>query len=452
MVKMLTDKLYRHSPVWFQNIIISTYGYLIFRKRYGKVYRSKFDEFRNKKNTSYASEKENQNKELIEFLNFVNENSSFYRKIFSGVDINSIRTVEDIKKLPVVDKETLRANIEDVYTIAEKDAVVSFTGGTTGKALKVLFTKEDFQTRMAYLDAFKFKLGIDPFKVTKATFSGRSLVFKKKTKVFWRKNFIYRQRLYSTFHMNRENMPYYISDLNHYKPEVLNGFVSAIYELAEYIKRESIHLKFVPKAIFTTSETLLPVHRSLIEEVFGCKVYDQYASAEGAPFITECNAGNLHYNLDTGIIETDENDVMIVTSFTTRGTPLVRYNIGDRVKFKDGNCSCGSSHPLVESIEGRKVDFLYTPSGDKISLSHLADVIKGNPNSIVKMQFVQNSRDRIELLMVIDKRVYTAEHEEKIREEMKYRFGDDMQIDIRIVEDIPKEKSGKYALIKNHIK
>jgi phenylacetate-CoA ligase len=452
MSKKIIDKLYKHSPVWFQNIIISSYGYLLFKKRYGRVYRQKFDEFKKRDHTSYEAEVENQNRELREFLTYVNEHSAFYKNLYSGIDISKIKTVDDIKLLPIVDKEMLRANIEDVYTIEEKNAISSFTGGTTGKALKVLFTKEDFQTRMAYLDAYKFKFGIDPFKVKKATFSGRSLVYKENTRKFWRKNFVYRQKLYSTFHLSRENLPFYISDLNKYKPEVINGFVSAIYELAEYIKREQVQLTFIPMAIFTTSETLLPMHRSLIEEVFKSKVYDQYASAEGAPFITECKEGNLHYNLDTGVIEADEKNNMIVTSFTTRGTPLVRYNIGDRVVFKEGRCSCGSSHPLVARIEGRKVDFLYTESGGKISLSHLADVIKGNPNSIIKMQFIQNRKDHIELLMVVDERIYCEEHEDTIRKEMTYRFGDTMHIDIRIVKDIPKEKSGKYALIKNNAK
>ena len=451
MSNKIIDTLYKNSPVWFQNIIISTYGYLLFKKRYGKFYRQKFDEFKKRDYSSYQAEKENQDRELRDFLSYVNEHSTFYKHLYSDIDISIIDTVEDIKLLPVVDKEMLRANIEAVYTIDEKDAISSFTGGTTGKALKVLFTKEDFQSRMAYLDAFKFKLGIDPFKVRKATFSGRSLVYKNNTKIFWRKNFVYRQKLYSTFHLSRENMPLYISDLNKYKPEVLNGFVSAIYEIAEYIDREKVDLSFVPQAIFTTSETLLPMHRTIIEEVFKCKVYDQYASAEGAPFITECEEGNLHYNLDTGIIEVNENHDMIVTSFTTKGTPLVRYNIGDRVTFKEGSCSCGSSHPLVENIEGRKVDYLYTESGGKISLSHLADVIKGNPNSVIKMQFIQTRKDHIELLMVVDERSYCKEHEDKIRTEMTYRFGKSMDIDLKLVKDIPKESSGKYALIKNKV-
>ena len=56
-------------------------------------------------------------------------------------------------------------------------------------------------------------------------------------------------------------------------------------------------------AITTTAETLYDYQRSIIQEFFQCKVYNQYASSEGSPFITECKSGSLHVNMDSGIFE-----------------------------------------------------------------------------------------------------------------------------------------------------
>jgi phenylacetate-CoA ligase len=447
------DKIYKQSPIWVQNIIISSYGFLLYKKRYGKFYKETFTQLIQKNYSNYNEEKAFQKKTLQDFLKFAKANSQFYSKLYRGININDIKTLEDIKILPVLSKEDLRKNIKDIYTLEEKNAIPSFTGGTTGKSLKVLFTPEDMQKRMAYLDAFKFRLGIkDPLKVKKATFSGRSILHGDHHKnVFWRHNYAYNQRLYSTFHLNETNLPFYVKNLNKFKPEVLNGFVSALSELAKYIKRKKLYVHS-PKMIFTTSETLLDEHRILFKEVFNCEVYNQYASAEGAPFITECEKGNLHYNIDTGVIETDLNGNMIVTSFYTHGTPLIRYNIEDVIKFKEGKCNCGSSHPLVEKIEGRKVDFLYNSYKEKVSLSHLADVIKGNPSSIIKMQFIQNDYGKIDVKIVVDEDLFLEKHSEMIIKEMKYRFGDEMIINIIVETDIPREKSGKYQLIKNNIK
>jgi phenylacetate-CoA ligase len=418
------------------------------------VYYETFSLLINKDYSDYDKEINNQFTTLQLFLSYAVDNSSFYSTLYRDIAISKINSIEDLKMLPIVDKEMLRQNIEEVYTISAKHGIVSFTGGTTGKSLKVIYTKDDFQRRMAYLDAFKYRLGIDTFKSKKATFSGRELTVNPKSKVFWRYNFIYKQRLYSTFDLTDANMDLYVKDLNKFKPVVINGFVSALYELAVFIDRNKCELKFKPKAIFTTSETLLTFHRELIERVFNSKIYNQYASAEGAPFITECKKGNLHYNLDTGVIETkgEDDNQMIITSFTTHGTPLIRYNIGDLITFKTGNCSCGSSHPLVEKIEGRKVDFLFSKTKGKISLSHLADVIKGNPNSVKKMQFIQDGIDDFKVNIVVDTRLYTKAHEDVILKEMKYRFGEEAIIKVNIVDDIPREKSGKFSIIKNNIK
>lgn len=440
-------------PVTIQNILISIYGYKLRKDRYGSTYKKWFSYYSKKDNSNYLSELNLQNSRLIELVNFANENSKFYKKLFSNIDINGFKGIEDLHKLPIVTKENLRANILDVYTISPKEGIRSFTGGTTGKSLEVIFTKEDFQERMAYLDVFKKNIGINAFSTTKATFSGRDFLNDPapNNNIFWRYNKAYNQKLYSTFHLKESTLPFYIKDLESFKPEVINGFVSAIYEIALFIKNKSIKLNFTPKAIFTTSETLLPFHRDTIESAFNCKVYNQYASSEGAPFVTECCNGNLHYNIDTGVIEISEDGQILVTSFTTHGTPLIRYNIGDSITFMEGKCPCGSSHPLVKEIEGRKVDYLEAMNGSKVSLSHLSDVIKGMPNSILNVQFCQNKIDEIVILLVVDESLFLKSHEESIIEAMRFRFGKETNFILNKVSSISREKSGKYALIKKNM-
>lgn len=441
-------------PVQVQNKLISIYGYSLYRKRYGAVYKKWFNYYLKKDNSNYQSEIDLQNDRLIELVKFANENSKFYKELYSGINIDEFKGIKDLKKLPILKKEDLRTNISNIYTLSAKKGIKSFTGGTTGKSLEVIFTKEDFQERMAYLDAFKAKLGIDPFLTTKATFSGRDFLndASPSNNIYWRYNEVYKQKLYSTFHIKESTLPYYIKDLDSFKPEVINGFVSAIYEVALFIKNNAIKLNFTPKAIFTTSETLLPFHRETIETAFNCKIYNQYASSEGAPFVTECSQGNLHYNIDTGVIETTEDGGMLVTSFTTHGTPLIRYDIGDSITFMEGQCACRSSHPLVKEIKGRKVDYLENINGNKISLSHLSDVIKGMPNSVLNVQFCQNKIDEIIILLVVDENLFTKSHEQSIIEAMKYRFGNQTNFIVEKVSNIPREKSGKYSLIKKNIK
>ena len=435
--------------------MVTLYGKKLHRLRYGKIYEHHLKYYLEKDLSDVNFEFNYQQNQLLEFIRFANDNSPFYKEFYKNVNLDTIKSVKDLHLLPILDKETFRKNINSIYTISENEGKSSFTGGTTGKAIKVLVRSDDVQKRMAYLDAFKLRLGIDPSKLRKATFSGKEYTSSNQSsKVFWRMNYAYKQRLYSTFDLSEKNMPYFLRDLNSYKPEVLNGFVSAYFELSKFIESNNIELSFIPKAIFTTSETLMPHHRHLIEKVFKSKIYNQYASGEGACFITECKDGNLHYNIDTGVIEkleTKYGNEMLITSFTTHGTPLIRYRIGDKIKFKDGKCICGSCHPLVESIEGRQVDYLFSRKRGKVSLSHLADVIKGMPNNIVNMQFVQNKEDEITIKLVVDKDQFDKKAEGSIYREMEYRFGQDTKVTLEYVDEIKREKSGKFALIKNNI-
>jgi phenylacetate-CoA ligase len=453
----MREQIYYYSPLAVQNWMITSYGRNLIRQRYGAEYRHALKYYLSKTYDSLAAEQDLQFRETKRLIAHAVAFSPFYKNLYSAIDTDDIRSLGDLRKLPIVDKEDLRKRIYDVYTVSQSESISAFTGGTTGKSLGVRYIPGDFQSRMAYLDAFKCRCGVDPARSVKATFSGRSFAkgfFQRSRKVFWRDNRAYKQRLYSTFDLLDENLPYYISNLNSLAPDVINGFVSAIYRIARFCLTSHTKFKFRPKAIFTTSETLLPFHRAAIESAFQSKVYNQYASAEGAPYITECSEGNLHYNIDTGVIEAIDfgfGPEMVVTSFTTYGTPLIRYRIGDRIAFQEGKCRCGHCHPLVKSIEGRKVDYLISKEKGMVSLSHLSDVVKGLPNCVKEMQFIQNDPSEIVLRLSVDDARFDSTARASILKEMELRFGKETQIAFEFVERIDREPSGKFALIKSRI-
>ena len=82
VVKKLYDKIYQVSPVWFQNVVISVYGYLINKKRYGKTYHKWFDIYSKKEYTDYQAEVNNQEVEFLNFVNFAAHNSTFYKQLY----------------------------------------------------------------------------------------------------------------------------------------------------------------------------------------------------------------------------------------------------------------------------------------------------------------------------------------------------------------------------------
>jgi phenylacetate-CoA ligase len=176
-----------------------------------------------------------------------------------------------------------------------------------------------------------------------------------------------------------------------------------------------------------------------------------HASSEGAPFVWECTHGKYHYDITTGVIEhfNDSNEVL-VTSFLNYGTPLIRYQIGDDMVFLDSRqtCACGFNSPLIESIEGRTADFLYSTDGAKTN--HVGTVFTTTSREIVKAQLIQNSLNHILVKVVVDGE-FTDKHRKNATDQIRRRLGTDMCVTFEVVDDIPRERSGKYKLIVNNV-
>lgn len=456
----MNQRIYNLAPSLVQNLFVSGYNIIQYRKRYGGMYKQYLKLFETNEKASLADLQYIQNERFTKFIDFAVKNSSFYKDWYR--DIGLPDSIEEIGKLPILTKEYLRQHIGSVSTIDKKDAVLLKTGGTTGKSLEVLFTHHNNQERFAMLDAFRGKYGYKLGKRT-AWFSGKSLLTGRDIKKnrFWKTDYWYKVRYYSTFHIKDEYLRYYIEDLIKFQPEFMVGFPSSILEIARFGLKNGFKFPTgIIKAVFPTAETVTKEMRSDIESFFQTRMYDQYASSEGAPFIFECEKGNLHMELQSGVFEVlDENDQpsqtgrLVVTSFTTEGTPLIRYDIGDTVTLEDPNkvCSCGNNNPMVKEILGRIDDFIYSPENGKINLGNVSNTLK-DTKGIIRFQAVQNQLNNLEILVVVDESIYTEKIEDKFINNWRDRIGSKMELKITKTDNIPTEKSGKYRIVKNNIK
>lgn len=452
----LLEKVYERAPLPFQNLMTTVAGYQKNLTRYGQVYWEHRAFLREFDTWPVDRQKAYQLQELKKLLNFAVAHSDFYQELYAGIDVASFQSVEDLRKLPIVDKEALRVNLSRVQTQGEKGAVVEHTGGTTGKSLVVLQRVSDSMRRMATLDHFKARVGFDHRKMKRATFNGKHIVPPgQKSKAFWRYNAACKQMIYSSFFITRENIPYYLDSLRRFQPDALDGFFTCMTDIAHYLQRTGEKPGFSPRAIFPTSETVSENGRALLEDVFSCKVYDQYASSEGAPFVMECSHQTLHMDLSSGVFEHfGEGDEVLVTSFTTYATPLIRYRIGDSMVFapEGTTCPCGMQSPIVESIQGRRLDFLYTPEGARVNAVNVANLLKNMPNAVIRAQFLQEKLDEVTALLEVDRSLYREEHDQLLRREFLHKFGPQLRVNIRHVDEIPREASGKFRMIKNDVK
>lgn len=438
--------IYFKTPIRFQNWMTSLYGLKLWQERYGEAYRRELIRLKDRP-TDAEAVYQDQLDRLNVFLQFCAANNDYYARLFKEANVTlPLRSFEEMRHIPILEKETVRAT-PSIYSNIKTD-IVGKTGGTTGASLQVKFTKDDYQIRMAHLDYFKEQHG---FKkgMKRASFTGRVICDPNQAApVFWRYNRPMNQLLLSLFHLTPDNIPHYIEALNRFKPAVLDSAPSAMVDIASYMKEHGITLDFQMIAIFPTSETLTAGGRKLLEEAFNAPVYDQYASSEGAPILTECSHGHMHLHHETGYIEPygDDGEILI-TSFTTHGTPLVRYRIGDRMKFGEGTCPCGQGGTYVTSIEGRQSNYVVTPKGLKVYEGDLTTIVRVLPNSVIQTQFRQFDLHHIEMRYIKDPERFLPSHERVLERELKELFGEGVEITLTPVKQIPRGKNGKIVVV-----
>lgn len=233
----------------------------------------------------------------------------------------------------------------------------------------------------------------------------------------------------------------------------LTSYPSPLAELARDIVargRPRIRLD----AIFTYGEMLSPECRQVIEEAFGARVIDRYATEETGLIAGECPHGRLHVASEINLVEIVDEDGLpvgpgtagrvVVTSLYNYAMPLIRYAVGDyalRPDADDGPCACGLSLPVLGQVLGRTRDMFRFVDGSRawpIALSsRLSELVP-----LIQYQMVQHSLTDIEFRYrpkpggVPDFAAAEAYIRSCLHPSVRVRFS--------AVATIPREPSGKF--------
>ncbi|ODU10709.1 MAG: hypothetical protein ABS84_01640 [Rubrivivax sp. SCN 71-131] len=162
-------------------------------------------------------------------------------------------------------------------------------------------------------------------------------------------------------------LPELLAQLDAWQPTRLATYPTAAALLAACQRQGTLHLRL--SQLMTGGETLGAAQREAIAAAFGCPVRNSYGASEFLTIAAECAHEALHLNADWVILEAVDERLQPVPegtlSYTTLLTnlanhvqPLLRYDLGDRVRFVPGRCACGSPLPVIE-VEGRQDDVLH---------------------------------------------------------------------------------------------
>jgi len=388
----------------------------------------------------------------------------FYRNLASeqGLSPNDFRDFSDLAKLPIIEKETIRQDprlfcADDV--IAHGDVFILHTSGTSGKALTLYADKVSRRKHYAFWTRLRQRHGVMP-GMRRATMFGRIICSSDQKKPpFWRYDAVGKNLLMSSYHLSAEHLPSYATQLERYKPDEVIGYASSVFLLAKYLQGRS-DLKIRPKVVFTTADTLIPHYRPIIESAFGCPVIDQYGCAEMAVFAAQVPGGEYIVDPEHSVLEVvdagnrpvaaGQTGEAICTGLVNRAMPLIRYRLGDLITTSSSLEDADGLVPMFKEIVGRVDDILYSPDGRPLArFSPIWKVVDG----IYETQVVQNTLDQLDINIVIDDSFRNdPDSEKKLVDEIQKRTGTEMTIRINYVDEIPKNRNGKFKTVISRVK
>jgi phenylacetate-CoA ligase len=458
-------RLYDLTPPAVQNALISTFSGHLGKQRYGGRYREFRALLEEAQHWEAGKMRAWQDERLRVVVRHAYDHVPYYRELFDrhGLKPEHIGGAGDLHRIPVLTRDTVKQRIEDLKSRRPGDLAPGHghTSGTTGSPLSVFYSSDAITMNYAVMDrVYRWahaQLGDENGKTGDRVAVVRGNVIVPLTQArapFWRHNRHLNQMLMSSFHLSPANLPAYFEALREFKPAVIDGYPSSLYVLAKTLlnRGETMPLK----AAVTSSETLYDFQREAIEKAFQCRVFDYYAAAERVVFSIECDRHEGHHLCEEyGVTEVlDDNDVavpagtegvLVGTSLHNIGMPMIRYRTTDRTALRPQTCSCGRPLPLMEDVTTKAEDLLRLKDGRLIPPSVLTHPFKPL-DCIEASQLVQTDLDRL-LIRLIPRTDYTEKHGQNLVRDLKTRLGEDMRIDIELVEEMPRTARGKFKWV-----
>lgn len=311
-----------------------------------------------------------QEQKLRELLAYLNEYSPFYKELFAlnHTDITTIKTLEDLPRLPTTGKEDLQKRNQDFLCVpVDKIIEYSSTSGTLGSPVTVTLTENDL-TRLANnefdsfvcaggnaTDIYQLMLTLDrQFMAGMAYYSG------------------IRKLGAGIIRLGPGVPSLQWETIVRLKPTAIVAVPSFILKLIEYAQDHHIDINAttVKKAIcigenIRNTDYSLNILGKKISKNWNIKLYSTYASTEMQTAFTECEEGRGgHLQPELLIVELlNENNLPVpdgepgevtITTLGVEGMPLLRYKTGDICVYNNEPCSCGRTSVRLSPIVGRK--------------------------------------------------------------------------------------------------
>lgn len=421
-----------------------------------------------------------QEKKFKDLLRFVLTHSKFYKEYYGerGITIDKIDEIS-LEDLPIIDKKIVMENFDDLVcdkALKRKDLEafinnpdnrykkyknyykIITTSGSSGE-VGIFVNNLRELNRIKALDIERVsrsklklskKLKVAFIGATEGNYAGISLI-KDLPNLFCK-----------VLPLN-VNSPLQdiIEEINKFQPEVLTGYASGIYMLAQEQIKGTINIS--PNKILSSGDMLTDFMREKIKKAFKVEPINFYAASESIGMAGECETHHqLHlYNdfycfevvdKDLKTVNSGESGNLLVTNLFNYTQPLIRYKMNDEVTIDKNPCGCGLPFPVLKNISGRQEEFLWFEKSDGTrAFIHPIVLVGFYAVGLIKYKFIQLTKNSLLMKAVIngDKESIINEINSQMIEILQSKGLDkEVTFSVEIVSEIENDKkTGKFKLI-----
>lgn len=380
-----------------------------------------------------------QERKLRTVIRHAYENVPYYHSLFRSVGLSpeDIRSVEDLKYVPITTKKDLKAaGVKKIMTrgINPSSCIMLHTAGSTGKPFTIYLTHGELMIRR--LIEFRALLSIGMCPRDRLSVLGPEHLHQTR---FHQRLGFYRSQNISHFLPIEDQ----VRNLKEIHPTLLWAYPTVLRAVLHYLDYPLSKI-IRPRILITSAEVFDEITKERIQADLNPEMFNFYGAIEIGRIASECPSHEgLHVNADHLILECLNDDQpagfekpgeVVITTLNAFAMPFIRYRLGDICTIIEKRCSCGSSFPLIGPVQGRELDMVQLPSGKLLSPIGLHTILE-KLAEINQYRFIQKSPDHLVL-----KLLFHENPEEKllldIRSKLKEYLVEPVMIDIQIVDFI----------------
>lgn len=382
-------------------------------------------------------------------LDYVKNHSPYYKKHPEWTKL------EDF---PVMTKGDFLEHYEEVLVENSKEQGNLYrlsTSGSTGTPFTVLCDGDKMnRVNMNFISCME----LNGFRLGMKRGEFRAWIKGKNTISMW-KSFKNNLVMVDISNMGDDSLEQICKDIEKKKIQVLVTYSSALTALTGYIKRTGRDIsKWKVEMVFSMGEALPDATYELTKEIFGFSPVRSYGNNENGFIAIQLGEDKEYtidlYNFYPEVLKMNSDEPaapgelgrLVVTDYYNKTFPMVRYDTGDTGIMWMYQDEKGRMHGKYVEIYGRRGSLMYNCMGEPLSIHVFMNTLLKFEGVVRQAKCIQWGQKEYELLVNADRKKLV---EEDLIAAYRHYLGEEADIRITYVDEIPIQASGKFMVCEN---